>query len=35
MGKLHGESLQRIPKGFPSDHAAADLINSKRLTNPS
>jgi uncharacterized protein (TIGR02453 family) len=30
MGKLHGESLQRIPKGFPADHPAADLIKMKR-----
>jgi uncharacterized protein (TIGR02453 family) len=30
MGKLHGESLKRVPKGFPSDHPAADLIKMKR-----
>jgi uncharacterized protein (TIGR02453 family) len=30
MGKLHGESLQRVPKGFPADHPAADLIKMKR-----
>jgi uncharacterized protein (TIGR02453 family) len=30
MGKLHGEGLQRIPKGFPPDHPAADLIKMKR-----
>ena len=30
MGKLHGEALQRIPKGFPADHPAADLIKMKR-----
>jgi uncharacterized protein (TIGR02453 family) len=30
MSKLHGESLQRIPKGFPADHPAADLIKMKR-----
>jgi len=30
MGKLHGETLQRIPKGFPADHPAADLIKMKR-----
>ena len=30
MGKLHGEGLQRIPKGFAADHPAADLIKMKR-----
>lgn len=30
MGKLHGESLRRIPKGFSTDHPAADLIKMKR-----
>jgi uncharacterized protein (TIGR02453 family) len=30
MGKLHGESLQRVPKGFAVDHPAADLIKMKR-----
>ncbi|HML18591.1 MAG TPA: DUF2461 domain-containing protein [Bryobacteraceae bacterium] len=30
MSKLHGDSLQRIPKGFPPDHPAADLIKMKR-----
>ena len=29
MGKLHGETLQRIPKGFAADHPAADLIKMK------
>jgi uncharacterized protein (TIGR02453 family) len=29
MGKLHGESLTRAPKGFPADHPAADLIKMK------
>jgi uncharacterized protein (TIGR02453 family) len=29
MGKLHGETLQRIPKGVPADHPAADLIKMK------
>ncbi len=29
-GKFHGESLTRIPKGFPADHPAADLIKMKR-----
>jgi uncharacterized protein (TIGR02453 family) len=29
-GGLQGESLQRIPKGFPPDHPAADLIKMKR-----
>ncbi|HLH41159.1 MAG TPA: DUF2461 domain-containing protein [Bryobacteraceae bacterium] len=30
MGKLHGECLTRVPKGFPADHPAADLIRMKR-----
>jgi len=30
MGKLQGESLQRIPKGFDAEHPAADLIKMKR-----
>jgi uncharacterized protein (TIGR02453 family) len=30
VGGLQGESLQRIPKGFPADHPAADLIKMKR-----
>jgi uncharacterized protein (TIGR02453 family) len=30
MGKLEGEMLQRMPKGFPADHAAADLLKMKR-----
>jgi len=30
MGKLHGESLQRTPKGFATDHPAADLLKMKR-----
>jgi uncharacterized protein (TIGR02453 family) len=29
MGKLHGESLTRVPKGFPADHPAADLLKMK------
>jgi len=30
MGKLHGEGLQRVPKGFAADHPAADLLKMKR-----
>jgi uncharacterized protein (TIGR02453 family) len=30
MGPLHGESLTRIPKGFPADHPAGDLLKLKR-----
>jgi uncharacterized protein (TIGR02453 family) len=30
MGKLHGESLQRAPKGFATDHPAVDLLKMKR-----
>lgn len=30
MGGLHGEQLSRIPKGFPADHPAADLLRYKQ-----
>jgi uncharacterized protein (DUF2461 family) len=30
MGKLHGESSVRMPKGFSADHPAADLLKMKR-----
>jgi uncharacterized protein (TIGR02453 family) len=30
MGDLNGEQLSRVPKGFPSDHPAADLIRMKQ-----
>jgi uncharacterized protein (TIGR02453 family) len=30
-GPLHGEQLSRVPKGFPKDHPAADLLRFKRL----
>jgi uncharacterized protein (TIGR02453 family) len=30
MGELHGESLQRIPKGFDAAHPAADLLKMKQ-----
>ena len=30
MGKLQGESLERVPKGFAADHPSADLIKMKR-----
>jgi uncharacterized protein (TIGR02453 family) len=30
MGEMHGESLTRMPKGFPTEHAAADLLKRKR-----
>lgn len=30
MGELYGDSLSRIPKGFPADHPAADLIKRKQ-----
>jgi uncharacterized protein (TIGR02453 family) len=29
MGELHGESLSRMPKGFPADHPAGELIRRK------
>jgi uncharacterized protein (TIGR02453 family) len=30
MGDLSGDLLSRVPKGFPSDHPAADLIRMKQ-----
>jgi uncharacterized protein (TIGR02453 family) len=30
MGKLHGTTLQRVPKGFAADHPAADLLKMKQ-----
>jgi uncharacterized protein (TIGR02453 family) len=30
MGKLYGEQLSRVPKGFPADHPAADLLRHKQ-----
>jgi uncharacterized protein (TIGR02453 family) len=30
VGKLHGEELSRVPKGFASDHPAADLLRKKQ-----
>jgi uncharacterized protein (TIGR02453 family) len=30
MGPLKGSTLQRVPKGFDADHAAADLIKMKQ-----
>jgi uncharacterized protein (TIGR02453 family) len=30
MGDLDGESLKRVPKGFDSEHPAADLLKMKR-----
>ena len=30
MGKLHGDSLTRSPKGFDPEHAAADLVRMKQ-----
>jgi uncharacterized protein (TIGR02453 family) len=30
LGEMHGEQLSRIPKGFPCDHAAADLLRYKQ-----
>jgi uncharacterized protein (TIGR02453 family) len=31
LGELHGEQLTRVPKGFPKDHDAADLLRFKRF----
>ena len=30
MGKLHGESLRRVPKGFSAEHPAAELLKMKQ-----
>ncbi len=30
FGELDGESLSRVPKGFPADHPAADLLRRKQ-----
>jgi uncharacterized protein (TIGR02453 family) len=30
MGEMHGEQLSRVPKGFASDHPAADLLRYKQ-----
>jgi uncharacterized protein (TIGR02453 family) len=31
LGKLEGERLQRVPRGFPSDHEAADLLKMRQF----
>ncbi len=31
MGELQGDRLSRVPKGFPADHPAADLVRYKQL----
>lgn len=31
LGELQGEQLTRVPKGFPADHPAADLLRYKRF----
>jgi uncharacterized protein (TIGR02453 family) len=30
MGEMHGASLTRMPKGFPADHPAGDLLKRKQ-----
>jgi uncharacterized protein (DUF2461 family) len=30
VGKLHGDRLTRVPKGFPADHPAADYLRMKQ-----
>lgn len=30
MGELQGDRLSRVPKGFPADHPAADLVRQKQ-----
>ena len=31
FGEMHGEQLSRVPKGFPTEHPAADLLRFKRF----
>ena len=31
FGEMHGEQLSRVPKGFPAEHPAADLLRFKRF----
>lgn len=31
MGELQGDRLSRVPKGFPAEHPAADLVRYKQL----
>jgi uncharacterized protein (TIGR02453 family) len=31
LGELQGERLQRVPRGFPADHPAADFLKFKQL----
>jgi uncharacterized protein (TIGR02453 family) len=31
FGEMQGERLSRVPKGFPADHAAADLLRFKQF----
>ena len=30
MGDLHGNQLSRVPKGFPAEHQASDLLRYKQ-----
>lgn len=31
VGKLYGDELQRVPRGFPKDHAAADYLRLRQF----
>src|SRR5262245_66361434 len=31
LGAMQGEQLSRVPKGFPADHPAADLLKHKQF----
>ena len=31
VGPLHGEQLQRVPRGFPKDHAAAEYLKFRQF----
>lgn len=31
LGDLHGDQLSRVPKGFPAEHPAADLLRYKQF----
>ena len=30
MGEMHGDPLTRVPKGFPADHASAEILKCRR-----
>ena len=32
FGEIHGDSLTRVPQGYPKDHPRADLLKLKDMT---